>query len=415
MDFPDFLCFLIFSPAFYPAFEPSLKNKLTAIINGKLMFEIENTNKNVLIVEDEYSTGKLLLEILNSEYECEAVDSAESALEKISKKEYAVILSDINLGGMSGVEMIAEVSFLSPNTVIVLISGQQEIGYAVEAFRRGAFDYIAKPFEIRQIAVSVERAMKHYELKVIKDRYQFHLEELVAERTTELDKALEEVESSYQITLKALVQALEMRDFETHGHAERVVTFSLRLGHELGLDKKELRDLELGALLHDIGKIGVPDHILRKPAKLDENEWVKMRLHPVHGHKILRNIPFLDGASQVVLQHHEKWNGGGYPFGLRGEDINLGARIFAVVDAFDAIVSDRVYRKGRSYGEALSEIRMCSGTQFDPIVVEAFESIAEEDWISLHRRSLSEKREIASLQSVVKELVHSQQQFEIVH
>lgn len=379
------------------------------------MFEIEDHKKNILIIEDEDSVRKLLFEILSPKYDCEAVSSAEFALEKISKKEYAVILSDICLTGMSGVEMIPEVNFLSPNSVIILVSGQQEVGYAVEAFRRGAFDYIAKPFEIKQILVAVERALKHYELKFIKQRYQFHLEELVAERTTELDKALEEVEHSYQITLKALVQALEMRDFETHGHAERVVTFSLRLGHELGLNKKELRDLELGALLHDIGKIGVPDNILRKPAKLDENEWVKMRLHPIHGQKLLRNIPFLNMAAKVVLQHHEKWDGTGYPYGLRGEDIDLGARIFAVVDAFDAIISDRVYRKGSSYQEALSEIRKCSGTQFDPLVVEAFESIPPEDWITLHQRSLFEKRENASLQAVVNELVHANSQFEIVH
>jgi response regulator RpfG family c-di-GMP phosphodiesterase len=379
------------------------------------MFEIETANKKILIVEDEEPTRKLLFELLSSKYECEAVDSAEFALEKISRREYAVVLSDINLTGMSGVEMIPEISFLSPNSVIILISGQQEVGYAVEAFRRGAFDYVAKPFEIRQILVSVERAIKHYELKVIKERYQFHLEELIAERTTELDKALEEVENSYQITLKALVQALEMRDFETHGHAERVVTFSLRLGHELGLDKKELRDLELGALLHDIGKIGVPDTILRKPAKLDEQEWVKMRLHPIHGQKILRNIPFLEGASQVVLQHHEKWDGTGYPHGMLGEDIAVGARIFAVVDAFDAIISDRVYRKGRSYREAVAEIKKHSGTQFDPIVVEAFESIPENDWNTLHQRSMLEKREIASLQNVVNELIYSNHNFEMVH
>jgi response regulator RpfG family c-di-GMP phosphodiesterase len=379
------------------------------------MFEIETTIQRILVVEDEEPTRKLLFEILKSKYECDAVDSAEAALEKISTKEYSVILSDINLNGMSGIELIPEINFLSPNTVVILISGQQEVGFAVEAFRRGAFDYIPKPFEIRSVLVSVERALKHYELKVIKEKYHTHLEELVAERTTELDKALEEVENSYQVTLKALVQALEMRDFETHGHAERVVTFSLRLGHELGLTKKELRDLELGALLHDIGKIGVPDTILRKPAKLNDDEWVKMRLHPLHGQKLLRNIPFLDAASEVVVQHHEKWDGTGYPYGLRGEDINMGARIFAVVDAFDAIISDRVYRKGRSYSEALSEIQKFSGSQFDPIVVDAFESIPQDDWETLHHRSLLEKRETGSLQMFVSELVYSHSQFEVVH
>jgi HD-GYP domain-containing protein (c-di-GMP phosphodiesterase class II) len=249
----------------------------------------------------------------------------------------------------------------------------------------------------------------------LRDRYQYHLEELVAERTVELDKALEAVENSYRMTLKALVQALETRDFETHGHSERVVTFSLRLGYELGLEKETLRDLELGALLHDIGKIGVPDAVLRKPAKLNEDEWTKMKLHPQHGQKILRNIPFLEGAARIVAQHHERWDGEGYPFGLRGEDIDIGARIFAVVDAFDAMVSDRVYRKGCPYDDALKELERCAGTQFDPMIVEAFKAIPKEDWEILRERSLMEKQEISSLQTVVSELVYSRQQFEMIH
>jgi HD-GYP domain-containing protein (c-di-GMP phosphodiesterase class II) len=212
-----------------------------------------------------------------------------------------------------------------------------------------------------------------------------------------------------------LVQALETRDFETHGHSERVVTFSLRLGHELGLDKAAMRDLELGALLHDIGKIGVPDAVLRKPAKLNAEEWEKMRLHPMHGQKILRNIKFLEGAARVVCQHHEQWDGSGYPLGLRGEDIDIGARIFAVVDAFDAMISDRVYRKGRPYEDALVELERCSGTQFDPLIVEAFKHIPKEDWEILRERSVKDKQEIYSFQAVVAELVHSRQQFELIH
>ena len=211
------------------------------------------------------------------------------------------------------------------------------------------------------------------------------------------------------------MQALETRDLETHGHSERVVTFSLRLGHELGLEKDSLRDLELGALLHDIGKIGVPDAILRKPAKLTEDEWETMKLHPIHGKKILRNIKFLEGASQIVAQHHEKWDGSGYPFGLRGEDIDIGARIFSVVDAFDAMVSNRVYRKGCSYQSALEELEKCAGTQFDPMIIEAFKQIPKEDWEILRERSLMDKSEVFSFQAVVAELVYSHRQLEMVH
>jgi HD-GYP domain-containing protein (c-di-GMP phosphodiesterase class II) len=140
-----------------------------------------------------------------------------------------------------------------------------------------------------------------------------------------------------------------------------------------------------------------------------------MKLHPQHGQKILENIPFLEGAARIVAQHHETWDGNGYPFGLRGEDIEIGARVFAVADAFDAIISDRVYRKGRSYEEALAELEKYSGTQFDPVVVDAFKNIPQEDWETLRERSLAVKQENLSLQAVVAELVYSARRFELIH
>ena len=191
-----------------------------------------------------------------------------------------------------------KLSTLAPRSIPIFISDTETPGNTVRAFRGGAFEVIQKPFSLKKVEDAIEKAFGKYELAFLKERYQYHLEELVAERTAELDKALEAVENSYHSTLKALVQALETRDSETHGHSERVVTFSLRLGHELGLDREALRNLELGALLHDIGKIGVPDAILRKPAALNNEEWDKMKLHPHHGQNILRNIPFLSIASQ---------------------------------------------------------------------------------------------------------------------
>jgi response regulator RpfG family c-di-GMP phosphodiesterase len=379
------------------------------------MFEIDNIARNVLIVEDDAAARRLLLESLHSKFQCDAVDSAEIALKKISEKEYAVVLLDIGLPEASGIDILSDISFISPNTVVVLMSGNHKVDFAVQAFRLGAFDYVAKPFTLRQIEAALERGFKHFEAKCVKDRYQRHLEELMSERATALDSAKKEVENSYQLTLKALVQALETRDYETLGHSERVVTFSLRLGHELGLSETELKNLELGAVLHDIGKIGVPDAILRKPAKLTEEEWTKMRLHPIHGQKILRNLPFLENAAEVVMQHHECWDGSGYPHGLRGETINIGARVFAVVDAFDAIVSDKIYRKGRSYEEAIAELDRCSGTQFDPQIVEAFKKVPQEDWLALHRRSVSQRSEAAPYRTIVNELLDANQQFSFVN
>ena len=380
------------------------------------MFELPESEKNLLIVEHNQVKRNLFLSFFSTKYNCEEADSVSSALKKIQKKEYSVILTAIAAPQLNGLELIPYLQTLSPRSIPIFISDSEtKQGNTVRAFRGGAFEVIQKPFEMRNIKLAVEKAFEKYELRCLKERYQMHLEELVSERTAELDKALEEVEMSYRSTLKALVQALETRDFETHGHSERVVTYSLRLGHELGLEKETLRDLELGALLHDIGKIGVPDAILRKPAKLTEDEWENMKLHPMHGKKILRNISFLDGASRIVAQHHEKWDGSGYPFGLRGEDIDIGARIFAAVDAFDAMVSDRVYRKGCLYEDAVAELERCAGTQFDPQIIEAFKQIPKEDWATLRERSLMDKSEVFSFQAVVAELVYSRRQFEMVH
>jgi HD-GYP domain-containing protein (c-di-GMP phosphodiesterase class II) len=269
----------------------------------------------------------------------------------------------------------------------------QTVESAIDALRLGAFDYVMKPFDLRQVEAVVKRALDHQELIVAKQRYEDHLEELVEQRTAELDQALNSLEDAYRSTLQALTAALETRDLETHGHSERVVSYSMRLGREYGLDRQRTKALEFGSLLHDIGKIGVPDLILRKPAKLTPEEWVLMRQHPLHGQQILRGIEFLEGAARVVAQHHEKWDGSGYPLGLRGEGIDVCARIFSVADAFDAITSDRVYRKGKPYRAAAEELDAWAGKQFDPKVVEAFHRVPRQDWDDLRDQSLIRKED----------------------
>jgi len=309
-----------------------------------------------------------------------------------------LVISDITMSGMTGLEMIPHVKIASPDTVIVMISGMQTIESAINALRLGAFDYLMKPFDLRQAEAAVARALEHHELVAAKRRYENHLEELVDQRTAELDQALGSLENAYRSTLQALTAALEARDAETHGHSERVVTYSLRLGREYGLTVAQMKALEFGSLLHDIGKIGVPDAILRKPAKLTDEEWVRMREHPMHGQQILRGIKFLEGAARVVAQHHEKWDGSGYPVGSKSEEIDICARIFSVADAFDAITSDRVYRQGRPYEAAAAELDEWAGRQFDPKVVEAFHRVPKEDWDELRRRSLMRKTNEAEWQ-----------------
>ncbi len=283
-------------------------------------------------------------------------------------------------------ELVPHAQAIAPDTVIIMISGAHTIEYAIAAMRAGAFDYLTKPFDLSQVEAAVNRALAHRELLVTKRRYEQHLAELVAQRTAELDRTLGSLEESYRATLRALAAALETRDRETHGHSERVVSFSLRLGRELGLTGDDLRALEFGSLLHDIGKIGVPDAILHKPGALDEHEWEHMRQHPTLGAQILADVSFLTGAARVVGQHHERFDGTGYPRGLCGAEIDLNARIFAVADAFDAITSDRVYRAGRPYDVAVRELTREAGRQFDPEVVAAFLRIAEVEWDELRAR-----------------------------
>ena len=347
----------------------------------------------ILLVDDEVEITEILADLLSADYDCIRANSAEQALALLRENEFQLVISDITMSGMSGLEMIPHVKTLAPDTVVVMISGMQTVESAIRALRLGAFDYLMKPFDLRQVEAVVKRALEHHELVVAKQRYENHLEELVEQRTAELDRALNSLEGAYRSTLKALTAALETRDSETHGHSERVVSYSLRLGREYGLNSDEMKALEFGSLLHDIGKIGVPDSILRKPAKLTEEEWVRMREHPLHGQQILRGIEFLQGAARVVAQHHEKWDGSGYPLGLRADDIDICARIFAVADAFDAITSDRVYRRGKSYEAAAQELDDWAGRQFDPKVVEAFHRVPKDDWEVLHRQSLMPKKD----------------------
>src|SRR5436309_1429338 len=359
-----------------------------------------NTKPRLLIVDDEAEVRSVLSDLLGDIYQCSQAPSAEEALAQLRASELHLVITDITMSGMSGLEMIPHVKVASPDTVIVMISGMQTIESAINALRLGAFDYLMKPFDLRQAEAAVERALEHHELIVAKRHYENHLEELVTQRTAELDDALGSLENAYRSTLQALTAALETRDAETHGHSERVVTFSLRLGHEYGLSTTELKALEFGSLLHDIGKIGVPDAILRKPAKLTDEEWIRMREHPMHGQQILRGIKFLEGAAKVVAQHHEKWDGSGYPLGLKTEEIDICARIFSVAYAFDAITSDRVYRQGRSYEVAAKELDEWAGRQFDPKVVEAFHRVPPEDWAELRRRSLMRKPHSSEWQPV---------------
>jgi response regulator RpfG family c-di-GMP phosphodiesterase len=341
---------------------------------------------SILIVDDEEPIRRLLAMYLSNNYTCVTAASADEATVLLTSNCFNLVMTDITMPGASGIELCQYVQKAFPETIVVMVSGMTDIQYAIEAMRHGAFDYVTKPFDLTHVLIVVDRALRYQALVAAKRNYEQSLEDTVRQRTNELrglnenlNQMLEALYENYRATLRALARALEARDVETAGHSDRVVAYSLRLGRELGLSHNELIALEQGALLHDIGKIGVPDSILLKPGPLTAEEWVEMREHINHGLRIINGIDFLKGAASVVGQHHEKYNGSGYPHGLAGDQIHINARIFAVADAFDAITSDRPYRAAAPYLQARKEITTYAGTHFDPSVVNAFLKIQESE------------------------------------
>jgi len=218
---------------------------------------------------------------------------------------------------------------------------------------------------------------------------------MLTEKAQEVEQLFGELEETYQTTLESLVAALDQRDAETQGHSLRVVEFTSEISMVLGVRGSELTNIRRGALLHDVGKIGIPDSILLKPAKLTSDEWTVMRTHPEKGFRILSEIKFLDIARDIVLSHQEKFDGTGYPRNLAGDGIPIGARIFAVADTFDAMTSDRPYRAALPYEASRQEILDWDGRQFDPQVVKAFLRITPERWLEIRRDVERRVREAA--------------------
>jgi len=338
-------------------------------------------SERILIVEDEAPLREVFKEILTlAGFQSEALEGVEEALYYLRRNDCHLILTDIRLPGLDGFDLLRHVGECCPETAVIMITGIHDIQVAVNSLAAGAYDYITKPFLAQELAAKVARALERRRLMVERHQYHTQLELRVREQTAHLEQALGQVEHTYSHTLEALTLALDARERETQKHSQRVSHYTVAIAERLGISGERLVDIRRGSLLHDIGKIGVPDRILLKPKKLTECEWVEVRKHPEIGYNILREIAFLEGATQMVLQHHERFDGKGYPQGLCGQNILLGARIFAVVDTYDAMTSDRPYRKALGYKKAQEEIIRCAGSQFDPCVVEAFLSIPEEVW-----------------------------------
>jgi len=330
----------------------------------------------ILIVDDDASVRDVISVLLQEEgYECRTASSAEAALDVAAAEAPPLVISDMKMPGRDGIWLLEAFRERYPETAVIMLTGYGDTEAAVDCLRRGAVDYLLKPPKLTDLIRAIERALAKRRIELARKRYQKKLERKVRDRTGELRTALRNIQGTYQTTLLALVRALDAREHETSDHSQRVVKYTEAIAERLGLRGPELEEIGRGALLHDIGKIGVPDAVLLKPAKLTPEEWKEMRRHPDIGFDMIRSIEFLSTPAAIVLSHQEKFDGTGYPRKLHREEIHIGARIFAVADTLDAMTSDRPYRQGTTFENAVDEIQRCAGSQFDPEVVRAFMDI----------------------------------------
>jgi putative nucleotidyltransferase with HDIG domain len=285
--------------------------------------------------------------------------------------------------GMDGLTLFSELKRDFPDLPVIMVTGVNDLSVALSVLREGAYDYLVKPFEREQLLAAVRRALEIRRLRMENLAYKTKLEFLVRERTEELNRAIADLQRSYEITLEVLGDALDLKDAETEGHSKRVTAFSIVIARKMNLDADRVRVIARGAFLHDVGKMAIPDHILRKPGPLNRKEQAVMREHPLQGYKIVRKIPYFQEAAEIVYSHQEHYDGSGYPRGLKGEQIPLGARIFAIADTLDAMTSDRPYRAASPVAAAMREIERQAGKQFDPEVVTAFLTVPEQLWWKL--------------------------------
>lgn len=338
----------------------------------------------ILVVDDEEAIREVVSTLLEAEnYECAAVSNGLLAEQYLTQKPVDLVLSDMVMPEIDGFSLLEWLRKRDPNIPVIMVTAMHDLSTALEAIRRGAYDYILKPFEKDQLYLSVRRALEHRHLVLENENYQRNLEKLVEERTAQLKGALDQLEQSYDDTLEALGGALDLKDAETEGHCKRVTAFTIAIAKAMKVPPALLPQIARAAFLHDIGKMAIPDHILRKPGPLTPEERDIMRRHCEIGYTMVTRIPFLKEAAEIVLAHQEYFDGTGYPRGLQGEEIPLGARIFAVADALDAMISDRPYRKALPMSHARAEIQRCAGTQFDPKVVKVFSEMPDSLWSEL--------------------------------
>ncbi len=330
--------------------------------------------RNLLIIDDEKGAADAVARYfrLVENWHPQVAQDGDSALRIVTEEQIDVALIDIRMPGMNGLEVLKRIKEKAPRCVSVMLTAVDDAAIAVEALKLGAFDYVNKPVVLHELERTILSALEKDRLVRENHDYQVNLEAKVAEQTAALRSVNEELKQANREIVVALSGGIEAKDEYTKGHSYRVTKYALALGAAVGLDEGRLKTLEVGALLHDIGKIGVLDAILHAPRQLTDEEFLHVKRHPVVGFNIVENIAFLGEAKMVIRNHHERFDGGGYPDALAGENISLLARITGVADVFDALTSDRPYRTAFGLEDALGMLQEMAGDHLDAQLVALF-------------------------------------------
>lgn len=315
---------------------------------------------NILLVDDEEDNLALLYRTLRGTYNLEKTTSPLKALEILKEKKFELVISDHKMPEMDGVEFLKQVQLNSPATMRILLTAYSDANILIDAINYAKiYRYIKKPYNPEELQLIVSSALEYYQLK------------------HDNDKLIEDLKELFSGTIKAIMEALDAKDSYTSGRSKRITNYSMLIAKQLGLSTFDISKIELAGMLHDIGMIGISDDILYKIDELTQEEYDEIKKHISYSVKILEDIKQLKDVVEIIKYHHEKYDGTGYPNGTKGDEIPLGARIIAITDAFDNIISDRNNRENINYDDALNKIKEGSGTQFDPIIVKAFEDCFE--------------------------------------
>ncbi|CAA9349890.1 MAG: RESPONSE REGULATOR PROTEIN-CheY-like nd an HD-GYP domain [uncultured Gemmatimonadaceae bacterium] len=340
---------------------------------------VEPGAPRLLVVDDEATLQTAVARFLRARgYEVETAGSADAALEQLRRSRFALVLCDVRMPGASGLDLVPRAVALDPDLAVIMLSGVNDAATATSALQSGAGDYLVKPMELPVLVQAVERALRRRALAVERRRFEQLLREEVAVATRELEHDRQALRTLTVSVAETLINAMEVKDVYLRGHSQRVASLSAEIAEEMGLDPDTVEQVRLAGRLHDVGKIGIRESVLNKPGGLTPEEFEHVKGHVRIGMEILAPLQHLGVVLTYVHDHHERWNGSGYPRGLAGEAISIGGRILGAADAFDAITSRRAYREPLDAQATVAYLgQQHAGTTLDPAVYRALRAVVD--------------------------------------